>query len=88
MVALELICVAAAAMWLGYRLGRRTVTPSPPWWRRTPRSALGQQAVALLVFVAAGQVQRSARRKLRSARVGRSPFRLPARPRTLRVPLR
>jgi hypothetical protein len=90
MVALELICVAVAAMWLGYRLGRRTTTPAPTWWRRLRRSPLGQQAVALIVLVAAGQVQRSMRRKLESARGGRLPLVLVRRaiPRTLRAPFR
>lgn len=84
MVALELICVAVAAMWLGYRLGRRTAKPVPTWLRRVRRSALGQQAGALIVLVAATQVQRSMRRKLRR----RSSLGLPAKRRTLRVPLR
>ncbi|ORA37046.1 hypothetical protein BST13_10180 [Mycobacterium aquaticum] len=90
MVALELLCVAVAAMWLGYRLGRRTTKPAATWWRRMPRSALGQQAVALIVLVAANQVQRSMRRKLKSPRAAWFPLapRRRATPRTLRAPLR
>jgi hypothetical protein len=68
MVAVELICVAVAAMWLGYRLGRRTTTPAAPSWRRMRRSTPAQQAVALMLLLTASQVQRSMHRKLRRVR--------------------
>lgn len=78
MLALELICVAAAAMWIGYRLGRRTTASAPTWRKRARRSALGQQAIAVIVLMTTAQIQRSMHRKLRGARRRRSPFVRPA----------
>jgi hypothetical protein len=78
MSALEFICVLAAAMWIGYRLGRRASAPAPTWRKRARRSALGQQAIALIVLMTASQIQRSVQRKLTGSRGRTSPFARPA----------
>jgi hypothetical protein len=64
-------------MWIGYQFGRRTI-PAPTWRKRVQRSALGQQAIALIVLVTASQIQRSMHRKLRGARGRRSQVARPA----------
>lgn len=64
MTTLALLCALAAAMWIGYRLGRRAAAPAPNWHQRIRRSALGRQASALIVLVVASQLRRSSQRKL------------------------
>ena len=78
MLALELICVAAAAMWVGYRFGRRTAATAPTWRKRARRSVLGQQVIALIVLMTTSQIQRSMHRKLGVTRGRRSRLARPA----------
>ncbi|MBX7433461.1 hypothetical protein JDV09_15275 [Mycobacterium sp. Y57] len=47
-----------SALWIGFLLGRHTRPGTQTWRQRTTRSALGRQAVVLMVLVAANTLQR------------------------------
>jgi hypothetical protein len=59
-VAAALVVAVCVGYVLGYRRGSRT----PTWRQRTSRAALGRQALGLVALVAAGELQRGARRRL------------------------
>lgn len=58
MAALAMICALAAALCIGYRLGRRAGSTPTTWKRRTSRIALGRLAINLLVLVTARRIRR------------------------------
>jgi len=62
--ALLMTAALAAALFLGFQLGRRTNRRRVSSWRqRTSRIALGRQMVGLLALVAVGRFHRTVRRR-------------------------
>lgn len=74
MAPLGVLAALVVALCIGYVLGRRAGRRSPTWKQRTRRSALGRQAVGLVVLVAASRLQRTIRKRLPPSAVRRLPW--------------
>jgi hypothetical protein len=68
MLTLQLICLAAVALSVGYVMGRRSARSAPAWFGGSRRSRLARQAISLMAVGAATQIERSIRRRFRPAR--------------------
>jgi hypothetical protein len=66
MTVLAMVVALTAAASVGYLFGRRAGSRRPTWKQRTRRTALGLQAVSLIMLMTASHVQRSAHRRLPS----------------------
>ncbi len=64
MTAVLVLVMMASTGVLGYRLGRRAGARTPTWRQRMQRRALARQAVTLVALLAAGRLERTARRRL------------------------
>ena len=59
MLTLQLICLVATALSVGYFMGRRSARSAPAWFGGSRRSRLARQAITLIAVGAATQIQRS-----------------------------
>ena len=57
MAVLAMFCALAAALCIGYHLGRRAGSTPSSWKKRTTRIALGRLAINLLVLLTARRIR-------------------------------
>jgi CDP-diglyceride synthetase len=57
MTALAVVAALVTALCIGYRFGRRSVSPPPSWKKRTSRATLGRLAVGLVALVIARRIR-------------------------------